>query len=176
MADRVQKYRKAWESDISLKKWIKPTKDQAKAACSYCNCELKAKYTDLIRHTKTVKHQRTTKSINQTNCIQKEISFTPTVTEKQASQAMLALYTAVHTSFSSIDHLGEICNAAFVDSNAANISLHRTKCANIIRNLLAPHFIRKLLADLKDARFSLILDEGTVKCNYVSKYVCCVHK
>lgn len=165
MDTRSQKYRKAWESDPLLSKWIKPSKDETKAICMYCKSEMKAKYGDLIRHSKTSKHQKTTQPFKDVCYIQRQLSFEITPTEQQVSQAMLALYTAVHSSFSSMDHLGEICNSAFNDSKAANFTLHRTKCANIITNVLAPHFIQNLLADLKDANFSLILDEGTKATN-----------
>lgn len=60
-----------------------------------------------------------------------------------------------------MNHLSEICRKTFADSKAGNLALHRTKCANIINNILAPHFIDELLKDLRLSYFSLILDEGT---------------
>ncbi|XP_075144639.1 uncharacterized protein LOC142219630 [Haematobia irritans] len=158
--DYSQKYRKAWEADPFLKKWVKPTNDDKKALCFYCKCEINARYSDLVRHGKTDKHQRTEKSITNHGLKQPTISFATTPNEMQRSQAKLALYTAIHISFNSIDHLSAICNKEFNDSKAANFSMHRTKCSNIINNVLAPHFIGTLLADLNESKFSLILDEG----------------
>lgn len=157
----VQKYRQAWEADPLFKKWIKPLpKDPTKALCFYCKCELSAKRSDLIRHMQTAKHQKAVKPFNQIELKQPEISFKVNAFENQNSQAMLALYITVHSPFQSVDHLSGLCCSAFKDSKAANFKLHRTKCTNIITNILAPHFLENLLKDLSDSHFSLILDEG----------------
>ncbi|XP_037825293.1 uncharacterized protein LOC119613346, partial [Lucilia sericata] len=94
--------------------------------------------------------------------VQPELSFSSKeVSEKQKAQARLSLYVAVHSSFLNVNHLGEVCNSEFSDSKSSQFQLHRTKCSNIINNVLAPHFIDDLLKDIKDEYFSLILDEGT---------------
>jgi len=36
----------------------------------------------------------------------------------------------------SCDHLGEMCNYIFKDSKAAQNIMHRTKCSEIIKNIL----------------------------------------
>lgn len=167
----MQKYRKAWESDSLFKKWVKPVpKDNTMALCIYCKCQIKAKHFDLTRHTQTAKHQKAIKPFNDIELRQPEISFqNVNISEKQNSQAMLALFVAVHSPFLSVDHLSDLCNIAFKDSKAANFKMHRTKCANIINNVLAPHFIESLLEDINDSHFSLILDEGLY--NYISIYI-----
>ncbi|XP_046808267.1 uncharacterized protein LOC124420167 [Lucilia cuprina] len=109
----------------------------------------------------TAKHQKTIKPFHETELIHNQISFTKIATEKQNSQAMLALFIAVHNSLLSVNHLGALCNSAFKDSKAANFSLHRTKSTNIITNVLALHFVDNLLEVIGDSSFSLILDEGT---------------
>lgn len=129
--------------------------------CIYCKSELRAKRSDLIRHSQTAKHQKALKPFNELDLRQPEISFKISATEKQNSQAMLALYIAVHSPFLSVDHLSALCCNVFKDSKAANFGLHRTKCTNIITNILAPHFVDNLLDDISDSHFSLILDEGT---------------
>lgn len=157
----TQKYRQVWETDPLFKKWIRPSKDSTKAVCIYCHSEIAAKYYDLVRRSETKKHKKTIDPTNSSNMVQPTLEFTPPpISEEKRCQAMLALYTAVHSSFSSIDHLAEVCCKGFKDSKIPNINLHRTKCANIITNLIAPHFIEKLLQDIKNAKYSLILDEG----------------
>ncbi|KAL0195174.1 hypothetical protein M9458_008746, partial [Cirrhinus mrigala] len=39
--------------------------------------------------------------------------------------------------------------------------MHRTKCTEMINGVLAPYFLKKLVADVGDQRFSLLLDEST---------------
>lgn len=54
-----QKFRKAWLKDELLIDWlIAPVKEDARAQCKFCHCELKAKYQDLIAHAKSKKHIR----------------------------------------------------------------------------------------------------------------------
>ncbi|KAI4813109.1 hypothetical protein KUCAC02_024457 [Chaenocephalus aceratus] len=47
--------------------------------------------------------------------------------------------------------------------------MHRTKCTEMINGVLAPYFLKKLVADVGDQRFSLLLDESTDLS--VSKYL-----
>ncbi|CAG5046128.1 unnamed protein product [Parnassius apollo] len=60
-----------------------------------------------------------------------------------------------------VDHLSELCKYRFVDSKYSDIKLHRTKCTNIIKNVLAPHFIQEIVTDLGDQEYSLLIDEST---------------
>ena len=61
----------------------------------------------------TATHQKTIKPFNETELRQPELSFTINATEKQNSQAMLALYIAVHSPFLLPNHLGALCNSDF---------------------------------------------------------------
>ena len=50
----------------------------------------------------------------------------------------------------------------FSDSTAAShFKMHRTKCTEMINGVLAPYFLKKLVSDVGDQRFSLLLDEST---------------
>jgi hypothetical protein len=41
------------------------------------------------------------------------------------------------------------------------MQMHRTKCSNIIKNVLVPYFVEDLKIDLGNNKFSLLLDEST---------------
>jgi hypothetical protein len=58
------------------------------------------------------------------------------------------------------DHLIDVCKTSFV-KDAQQMQMHRTKCSNIIKNVLAPYFVENLKADLGNNKFSLLLDEST---------------
>lgn len=81
------------------------------------------------------------------------------VSDIQKEEGRLALFTAAHTSLKIIDHLGLVVNHAHRDD--CKIRLHRTKCSNILRNVISPHFIEGLRSDLKNQQYSLLLDEST---------------
>lgn len=42
-----------------------------------------------------------------------------------------------------------------------DISVHRTKCSALIKNVLSPAVLKELLTDLKNQPYSLIIDEST---------------
>ena len=70
----------------------------------------------------------------------------------------IALYIAVKSSFLSVDDLCGILQKKF-GNNA--LKMHRTKCSALVKNVLAPFFKKELKNDLKDAPFSLMVDEST---------------
>ncbi|XP_017485766.1 PREDICTED: uncharacterized protein LOC108374302 [Rhagoletis zephyria] len=90
---------------------------------------------------------------------QTKLPFKPASLKAAEQEASLALYVAQHSSIAPVDHLSEMCKKKF--SDAIEIRLHRTKCTNIIKNVLAPHFFEELRTDIGDSKFSLLLDEST---------------
>lgn len=74
----------------------------------------------------------------------------------------MPLFIAEHTSIVTVDHLGQMIKNAVSDPETVrDIHLHRTKCFNIIKNVLSPHFKEQLTQDVGTAKFSLLLDEST---------------
>ncbi|CAF4956521.1 unnamed protein product [Pieris macdunnoughi] len=55
--------------------------------------------------------------------------------------------------------MGEVVNHMHKEDE--KIHLHRTKCSQIIKNVLSPHFAENLKEDLKDQPYSLLIDEST---------------
>ncbi|KAL0884118.1 hypothetical protein ABMA27_016137 [Loxostege sticticalis] len=138
----LQKYRVEWEQEEEFKMWLKPVlTDQSKAFCMYCHSEMFAKLADIRKHSSTKKHQNKCEMITKN----RQISFTP----------------VQHTAISQIDHLTELCKDVFSDSKSADLKLHRTKCTQIINQVLAPHFRENLVEDIGNQKYSLILDEST---------------
>uniref|UniRef100_A0A0L8IC08 DUF4371 domain-containing protein n=1 Tax=Octopus bimaculoides TaxID=37653 RepID=A0A0L8IC08_OCTBM len=76
------------------------------------------------------------------------------------------MFICCHSSFNSCDHLIKLCKNYMSDSDIiSKVKLHRTKCANIVRNVLAPYFDGDLISDIADRRFSLLLDESNISIN-----------
>lgn len=158
----AQHYRREWEQDPSYKKWLKPVAgNDTKAMCIYCKTEFRAKLYEVKRHSESKKHLDMLKpfSKGQTTI---SIDKVETIDSVQNAEALLSLFIAEHTAVSQIDHLSEICAKAFPDSKAAcSLQLHRTKCGEIIRNVLGPHFKSVLREDIGDTCYSLEIDEST---------------
>ncbi|CAG4969372.1 unnamed protein product [Parnassius apollo] len=167
----IQKYRTEWENDEDFKQWIKPIADSpTKAFCKYCHVEIAAKIYDLRKHRESKKHKAKCELITKN----KQIQFTSTpddgLKNSQKAEGQLALFIAEHTSISNTDHLTDLCKEVFHDSKCAkDIKMHRTKCTQVINQVLAPHFKDTLLKDIGTQKYSIILDESTDVS--VSKYM-----
>jgi len=85
-------------------------------------------------------------------------TFTKVTSTKTAdAEGATCLFIAAHCSILSCDHLGELCQANFKDSEAGlNMRLHRTKCTVIINNVLAPHFTNDLKTSIGNRPFSVL--------------------
>lgn len=81
--------------------------------------------------------------------------------EEKALDIKLAVHIAVHSSIKSIDHLGELLKVLGKGSKLENIRIHRTKCSQLIKNVIAPAMLTELVKDVGEEPYSLILDEST---------------
>ncbi|CAL9702146.1 unnamed protein product [Knipowitschia caucasica] len=165
-----QKYRKEWESNPEFKGWLKPfIGDNTRAYCMYCKADFYAKLSDIKKHMATEKHTQKAKPYNSSTQSKLPLIIKKTESAKKA-EATMALAIAEHCSLLACDHIGEACKIAFSDSTAAtHFKMHRTKCTEMINGVLAPYFLKKLVTDVGDQRFSLLLDESTDVS--VSKYL-----
>ena len=79
------------------------------------------------------------------------------------TELWLATFFSEHNlSFKVMDHFSDLLPKLCPDSKiAANFKCKRTKTKCIIANALAPHFHNELVTNLKEAPFSLIIDETT---------------
>ncbi|XP_047039292.1 uncharacterized protein LOC124644115 [Helicoverpa zea] len=160
----AQKYRKEWESHDEFKSWLKPLPgDDTKAFCTYCKAELLAKLVDLRRHAETKKHKQKMQVISGNQILQfKPDSEKISNLKSRKAEGMLALYITEHSSVSCIEHLTDLVKLAFPDSKATDdLKMHRTKCTEVIKNVLAPHFTEELIKDIGQQKYSLIIDEST---------------
>ncbi|KAL0860066.1 hypothetical protein ABMA27_010381 [Loxostege sticticalis] len=162
----AQKYRSEWENMDEFKGWLKPASgDSTKAFCTYCSMEILAKLFDIKKHAQTKKHKH--KLELKTGRCNKEIPFKVIAKESSsrpcdAAEGALTLFIAEHCSTLSVDHLGELCSKCFKDSKATDgLKLHRTKCTEIMKNVLTSHFRQELLDDIGNQKFSILLDEST---------------
>lgn len=155
-----QHYRSEWELMSEFKEWLQPVEnDSTKAYCKYCKCHIMAKLYCLKQHLSSSKHLKAMEPIRG----QKRIEF-PKVKKNldtQKAESTLAMFICEHASILTTDHLSQVCKKSFSDSHSADLRLHRTKCTNIIKNILAPHFYQELVDDIGDQEYSVLIDEST---------------
>lgn len=158
-----QHYRKQWEKEPLFQKWLRPVVgNDSKAMCLYCKTEFTAKLYELKRHSESRKHIEKCKPFltGQSTISVEKVKSQGDV--KTNAEALLSLFIAEHTAFSQVDHLSQLCAKAFPDSKAAcSLQLHRTKCGEIIKNVLGPHFKSALKEDIGDSCYSIEIDEST---------------
>ena len=133
--------------------------DATKCRCRYCHCVLKAKLQDLKNHVKTKKYVSalSTRNITPVSSIFKCSKSS----ESAKIEGSLAMFLCCHCAIRNCDHLvdllkNNVCNNKAIDE----VKMHRTKCTNIIKNVLCPHFEEDLRCDVGSNKFSLLLDES----------------
>ena len=155
----TQKYCKSWESDEILKPWLKPVAgDETKAQCKFCKCILRAHHTDLIKHASAQRHLTNAAPFSAARTLEDFGCRVQAVNNStKIADLLLAVFVACHTAIAAVDHLGNITKTI----SGKNVTMARTKCSAIIKNVLRTVFCEQLYNDLKDVPFSLIIDEST---------------
>ncbi|KAG0445717.1 hypothetical protein HPB47_016292 [Ixodes persulcatus] len=167
MADKCklykQRFRDCWLKDDKCKQWLMAMSgDPFKAFCKFCKCTIEAKKASIDKHTTSTKHLASTPSRGTQQPTLVDFAPPTLPLPVQQAEGTLALYVAEHGAMNSVDHLGEACTLMFGDSKiASKIKMHRTKCTNVIKNVLGPHFESLLREDVAEQTYSVLIDEST---------------
>lgn len=159
MPKYTKKYNHNWDKDQNLKSWVQRVPgDDTKAACRFCKCVIRAHYNDLCNHAGTSKHKRNAIPGSGMRTLF-EVGVINQTEDNSVKMAELRLcaHIACHSSIVTIDHLGELIK----NISQQDISVHRTKCSAIIKNVLCPSMKEALINDLKEEKYSLVIDEST---------------
>lgn len=162
-----RKYNKEWEKEF---KWL--TSRGSACHCKVCNVEITSlKKNALLQHEKSAKH---VKQFSAVSTIPKGIqSFFGDSAEKTKVKEFEIKYSvavACHSSVRSVDHFSDIIKEYGKKSPLENLKLHRTKGAKLITNVVAKSYNEKLIEELREVKFSLLIDESTDVS--VSKLLC----
>ncbi|KAK4320475.1 hypothetical protein Pmani_008641 [Petrolisthes manimaculis] len=181
-AQYKQTYRKEWETDDKLKAWIASCQcNSTRAMCKYCKCVVRAHHNDLLDHAKTQKHIRATSLCESLPVGQQKIdslfkstgSKVQDVISTKVAELKLTTHLAIHSPLSLADHLVCLCESAFPDSaTASRVKMGATKCTALVTRVLGPTFSEKLIYDMKNSKFSILVDESTDCSNM--KHLCIV--
>lgn len=165
-------FKKEWTELPEFRSWLGEVSNIGKkkntgdvAFCKLCNKSLVAHKNDIVRHSKSEKHIRNSKIINSNKKVQ---GFTQNLeNDDQVKRAEIQLVTLLATEnlpFMLMDKLGEALPNILPDSVIAKkMSIHRTKTTNILKNVLGPHHLSKLIGALSEPGcfYSIIVDETT---------------
>ncbi|XP_051153644.1 uncharacterized protein LOC127276934 isoform X2 [Leptopilina boulardi] len=173
VAEKLRTYRKDWESMPWAKGWLTKADEKFynEAYCKICEKDLRAHRADLEKHTKSVTHVRKMASITEGK--QSKLSSTVQVTFSEFDKVRdlkISAFIATHTSINSVDHLCDLLVHLGKNTLFDNFKMHRTKCGNLIKNVISPCMLIDLIDDIGDKSFSLIVDESTDVSTF--KYLC----
>lgn len=149
-----------------ISEWISPiATDETSARCKYCKfCVLKAHKKSLLQHAKSEKHLKSVALNKSAKTCQKlpaiyKIAFSE---KTKIAELKLAAFIAEHSAIQTVDHLTNILPQLDTSSDTmSSFKLHRTKCTMLIKNVLGPAMLSKLLEDIGNFPFFIIVDEST---------------
>lgn len=151
--------------------WLKRADSHClnEAYCKVCRKALRAHATDLQKHALTREH---TLNMGRFNTARKITSdFKPAFDIKEKTAVLkIAAYIACHSAVRSVNHLCEIMKELGKGSSLENFRMHRTKCGNLMKHVIAISMLRELVEDVADMPYSLIVDESTDVSTF--KYLC----
>lgn len=167
-----QLFRSEWLQLNEFKNWLQSDpKDATKCRCVACNVSLRCGKSELDKHSMGIKHQSNLKSLRGTLSLTSMVRTIDEKSEKlnnevnnvKSAEIKLSTFFANHNvPFQTVDSLVPLLKEIFHDSNIAkNIQLHRKKCTNIVKHIIAPLEIEDTVKIIQKHPFSVLVDEST---------------
>jgi len=171
--------------DDDFKSWLAAVVDDPfRAKCKACDSKFTAGLSDIKRHSESAAHKKRMLTFRKQQYLSSWVRPSSTSTSEKDeldtkvkfTEIKLASYFCEHNiPMKSIDHLSELLKEIFPDSEIANnVKMHRTKCTSIVTNVLGKRETASLSSELKNNKFSLLIDEGTEIAQ--TKLIACVVK
>jgi hypothetical protein len=153
-------YNKEWEQDADCRGWLEELRSVGAAFCKYCKCEMNPHITDLKRHARTLKHVEAVRELQQRLDDNRPhgaraLCHVPEVRKRQL-EYRVALHLAVDTVFRGSQ---ELCHFMRNELGENRFGMVGEECGPIVETSLSTLFREQLANDMKEAPFSLILDE-----------------
>ncbi|KAE8745970.1 hypothetical protein FOCC_FOCC007332 [Frankliniella occidentalis] len=158
----------SWLNLDQFKGWLAPVKDDPfHAQCLPCNAKFSAGKSDAEKHARGSKHIGLVEGIKNVRPINL-VFGAPTKQQKldtevkKAEISLAAFFTEHNIAIMIADHLVQLVKKIFHDSEIAKkLTLDRTKCTAVVKNVLAKTEKEEIVQDLKTVPFSVLVDEST---------------
>ncbi|XP_047523967.1 uncharacterized protein LOC125062236 [Pieris napi] len=175
----AQNYKVEWESRPECCNWLtKSLKEKNYAYCKSCNKDINISsgFDAVKRHAASQIHIKSVKCIadqpKMTNFVNREmIQLKHQVRE---GEIRMAGFVAEHNlPYAITDHLGKLIQKICPDSKVAkNMKCSRTRIQAVVNNVIGQEGFNTLCEDLRQVKFSLIIDESTDRST--TKHLCLV--
>eukprot|EP00795_Rhopilema_esculentum_P003916 gene3916-15240_t len=125
--------------------------------------ERNAKLWSISKHESSSEHSTRIKETQQMRPLAVERRPRPGKTKRDVKEAeiQIAVGIACHSAILAVDHLGELMVQHGKGSALGEMQLHRTKCSQLIKNVVSPSLKRELQKDVEGKGFAVLIDEST---------------
>ena len=129
------------------------------AHCSLCKQNITPRLSNVEKHEQPAKYKRQAHFLSRNT----KIYLVPTKEDERVKEMelQLAVNITCHGSIMAVDHLSEIMVQHGKGSKLEKVKLHRTKCSNLVKKVIAPALYQDLWADMAGQKYCVILDEST---------------
>lgn len=165
----IQKYVPSWETIPVFAGWLsksmkKGLSNEDMAYCKICDQNITSGKSEIYRHSLSQRHKQLAMSVKNTKEVTKAL-FTPTdMKVRRGELKWAAMLAEKNLPISLIDTLIPVAESIYKDSDIAKkMKSKRTKTSCLITNVLGPEFDNSLRKNLRESKFSLVLDETTDK-------------
>ncbi|KYN29921.1 hypothetical protein ALC57_00622 [Trachymyrmex cornetzi] len=160
-----QKYRSEWENHNEFKSWLKRSnKGLSYFHCKICSVDCIGGLDAIKKHAASIKHIKTVKSVQMPVINMQFVKKAKeTMSKTKDFEYKIASFITEHDiSFNTCDHLTKLIKSINPDAEAVqNIKCNRTKCTQLIKDVIGQKAFEEIIAKLKIHKFSLIVDEST---------------
>ncbi|KAJ8909743.1 hypothetical protein NQ315_014011 [Exocentrus adspersus] len=163
-------FQKSWLDDPILKIFVEiypnDSSKPSKLQCKICNKIINAGKSELTKHAEGKGHIKNMKLL----CSNKKINDDFTVNQanrhsdkvKEAELHLCYFFAEHNVAINIVEHLIPLLQKLFTDPKVlADVTLGRTKCTEIIKNILANKELDNTVSELRVTPFSVLIDEST---------------
>lgn len=161
-------FQRVWFDDQVFKNWLTSHEDNTKAVCSVCNTVLSCGRTDLLRHSKTKKHIdniNISRNVNPSASLAvfNNNTYMDHVNEVKKAEIRFGAFYATHNiAFEIIGDMIPFIQVALHDSQIGkDLKMSRRKCTKIVTNILGKRETERVVNNLINNKFSILVDEST---------------
>lgn len=161
-------FQTSWLSDSKFKGWLKADKkgNPLYSLCTACDQRIKGGKSELEKHMKRSKHKKNIKKVTGVRNIAEAFAGNATRNQhtknvKEAEIRIAALFADNNFAVSAVGEvLGVMKKAAKDSAIVKDITLERTKCSALIRNVVAATEIEETVKNIRETPFTVLVDES----------------
>lgn len=166
---KAKAFKESWLDNETLKGWLKIHPDGARAYCTACEKALVCGKSELIRHASRAIHihnisrprsDKTNSNPLALSPVMENINYIEKV--KQAENKLAIFYAEYNIALDSLSYMVHLLQDICIEPRVVHdLALSRKKCTQIITNVIGKREDENTIGNLKQQRFSVLIEEST---------------